>query len=109
MLLAVRCDVRYTKEEYAIYKQFTTNWGKNISDHLIVAFTFCDKNAFVPQEELKNVNHQLKSVLKNAKQRHFDFKDTNDTKWNERQVDDLVKTIRKDSKMKTKRGGKHTH
>ena len=54
ILLAVRCDIRYTPEEYAIYRQV-----KEIVDdglmcqRLVVAFTFGDRQDEDIEEDIK--------------------------------------------------------
>ncbi|XP_025110149.1 GTPase IMAP family member 4-like isoform X2 [Pomacea canaliculata] len=94
ILLAVRCDVRYTAEEYAIYKEFKSLWGDNssIKRQLVVAFTFGDRQDRDLREELKGVCPELKKVLRDADNRYvlFNKKDPN----KEQQVDKLLKIIR---------------
>ncbi|XP_025111470.1 GTPase IMAP family member 4-like [Pomacea canaliculata] len=94
ILLAVRCDVRYTAEEFAIYKDFKRLWGDNagIRRHLVVAFTFGDKQDRDLKEELEGVCEELKIVLKDANHRYvlFNKKNLNKTQ----QVDQLFKVIR---------------
>nr|KAG5687501.1 hypothetical protein BaRGS_009434 [Batillaria attramentaria] len=76
ILLTVRCDVRYTAEEYDIYKQLKTLWGDSASfcKRLIVAFTFGDRQDADIEEELKSsVPVELKNVLKDANGRYVVF------------------------------------
>lgn len=70
ILLALRCD-----EEFAIYKDFKRLWGDNagIRRHLVVAFTFGDKQDRDLKEELEGVCDELKSVLKDANHRYMLF------------------------------------
>ena len=76
ILLAVRCDVRYTAEEYAVYRKIKKLWGHNsLHQRLMVAFTFGDRQDGDIQEELKTVCPELKSVLRDAKNRYVVFND----------------------------------
>ena len=75
ILLTVRCDVRYTAEEHAVYRQIKTLWANN--DHfcrrLVVAFTFGDHQDENLEGELRDVCWELKSVLKDAGNRYVLF------------------------------------
>ena len=74
VLLAVRCDVRYTAEEYALYRQMLRLWGDNsLRQRLVVAFTFGDRQDRDIKEELRTVCPELKSVLRDAGQRYVVF------------------------------------
>lgn len=74
VLLTVRCDVRYTKEEYDIYRQIINIWGDNsLHARLVVVFTFADRQDAPIEEELKSVCQELKSVLANARHRYVLF------------------------------------
>lgn len=77
VLLTVRCDVRYTPEEYALYRQIKLNWGdKNFLKRLVVVFTFGDRQDNPIDEELKTVCPELKNVLKDANKRYVVFDKT---------------------------------
>nr|KAG5689253.1 hypothetical protein BaRGS_006373 [Batillaria attramentaria] len=74
ILLAVRCDVRYTAEEYDIYRQIKFYWGdEEFCKRLVVVFTFGDRQDRPLDEELKTVCPELKSVLKDAGNRYVVF------------------------------------
>ena len=75
ILLAVRCDVRYTAEEHAIYKQLKKAWGNDAAfcERLVLAFTFGDKQDEDIETELKTVCPELQSVLKDARHRYALF------------------------------------
>ncbi|XP_025111477.1 GTPase IMAP family member 4-like isoform X2 [Pomacea canaliculata] len=74
ILLAVRCDVRYTAEEYDIYKKIKIAWGDNsFTNHLVVVFTFGDRQDRNIHEELKTVCLELRSVLADAGNRYVIF------------------------------------
>ncbi|XP_076441226.1 GTPase IMAP family member 8-like [Babylonia areolata] len=76
ILLAVRCDVRYTREEYEIFLQMKKQWGgKPLTRRLVVAFTFGDRQDRDIEEDLKRVCPELKSVLKEASDRYMVFND----------------------------------
>ncbi|PVD23995.1 hypothetical protein C0Q70_17272 [Pomacea canaliculata] len=66
VLLAVRCDVRYTAEEFAIYQQVKEIWGRDLCRRLVVAFTFGDRQDRDLGEELGTVCRELNSVLNDA-------------------------------------------
>lgn len=101
VLLAIRCDIRYTNEEYDIYKQFKKIWGRNLRKHLIVAFTFGDKRSSNIKKDIENASDALKKVLKNAKDRFLVFSDLEDTNTKEEQVEKLRGMIRDSKGMKT--------
>ncbi|XP_076457938.1 GTPase IMAP family member 8-like [Babylonia areolata] len=71
IILTVRCDVRYTKEEHDIYQAIQDRWGDRsvFQKRLMVAFTFGDRQDEDLEEELDMVCEELKSVLKDAKNR----------------------------------------
>nr|KAG5692958.1 hypothetical protein BaRGS_032390 [Batillaria attramentaria] len=75
ILLVVRCDVRYTAEEYAIYKKIKELWGdKSLCERLVVAFTFWDRQKSDIEKELNTtVPQELKNVLKDASNRYVVF------------------------------------
>ncbi|KAK7497547.1 hypothetical protein BaRGS_00011187, partial [Batillaria attramentaria] len=67
VLLAVRCDVKYTPEEWEIYRKIKDAWdGSEMCKRLVVAFTFGDRQDKQIEKELKEVCQELKSVLKDA-------------------------------------------
>nr|KAG5711800.1 hypothetical protein BaRGS_023564 [Batillaria attramentaria] len=73
-LLAVRCDVRYTREEHQIFLLLKKLWGGNsLCKRLVVAFTFGDRQDCDIEEELKTVCPELQSVLKDAGRRYVVF------------------------------------
>lgn len=94
VLLAVRCDVRYTKEEYDIYKEFKTLWGEGICSHLIVAFTFGDRQDRPLNQELNSVNPELKSLLNDAGGQYVLFNDMSDSNAKKIQKDKLWEKIK---------------
>ncbi|PVD23998.1 hypothetical protein C0Q70_17275 [Pomacea canaliculata] len=74
ILLAVRCDVRYTAEEYDIYKKIKNAWAdKSFLDNLIIVFTFGDRQDKDLAEELKTVCPELKNVLKDSNNNYVLF------------------------------------
>ena len=74
ILLAVRCDVRYTAEEYAIYKRMKEAWNEaTFCKGLVLAFTFGDRQEKNIETELKTVCHELQSVLKDSGHRYVVF------------------------------------
>nr|KAG5692883.1 hypothetical protein BaRGS_002318 [Batillaria attramentaria] len=73
VLLTVRTDIRYTPEEYDIYRQIKQLWGSDLTKRLVVAFTFGDRQDQDLEEELKVVCPELKSVLRDASGRYVVF------------------------------------
>ena len=54
ILLAVRCDIRYTPEEYTIYRQVKDIVGDSLMcQRLVVAFTFGDHQDENIEEDIK--------------------------------------------------------
>ncbi|KAK7105408.1 GTPase IMAP family member 9-like isoform X1 [Littorina saxatilis] len=89
VLLTIRCDVRYTAEEHAIYRQIQRLWGDNsLQSRLVVAFTFGDCQDKPIAEELKTVCPELISVLRVAGQRYFMF--NNKDKHSDEQGEQLI-------------------
>lgn len=76
ILLAVRLDMEYMIDDYAIYKEFKRLWAddSDIARHLVVAFTFGDRIHRDFVRELKDISVELKSVLKDAHNRYVIFK-----------------------------------
>ncbi|KAK7486083.1 hypothetical protein BaRGS_00022692 [Batillaria attramentaria] len=75
ILVTIRCDVRYTAEEYAVYRQVKKLWGGNTSfcKRLVVVFTYGDLLDGKIEDQLKTVCPELQNVLKDAKQRYVVF------------------------------------
>jgi hypothetical protein len=73
ILLAVRCDIRYTAEEYAIYQELKRLWNndRDFCGRLIVAFTFGDRQDNPLEDELKAVCKELNGVLRDAGREMF--------------------------------------
>ncbi|XP_076457951.1 GTPase IMAP family member 4-like [Babylonia areolata] len=65
VLLTVRCDIRYTPEEHAIYREIMALWPW-LKKRLMVAFTFGDRQDVPLELELQTVCPELKSVLSDA-------------------------------------------
>ncbi|XP_025083389.1 immune-associated nucleotide-binding protein 5-like [Pomacea canaliculata] len=95
VLVAVRCDVCHAREEYDIYREFKTLWGEDICSHLIVAFTFGDRQDHNKlDKELKTVNPELKSLLSDAGGQYVLFNDMSDTEDKKNQRDKLWEKIK---------------
>lgn len=76
VVVAIRCDVRYTAEEYAIYTKIKDLWGEGFCNNLVIAFTFKDRLDHDEEEfelELKTVCQELKNVLEDARHRYVLF------------------------------------
>ncbi|KAK7478057.1 hypothetical protein BaRGS_00030733 [Batillaria attramentaria] len=96
VLLTVRCDIRYTPEEFEIYRQIKQLWGSDLKKRLVVAFTFGDCQDRDIRVEMRNAGQELKKVLEDAKNRYivFDNKATD----NDQQVSELIRIARDISK-----------
>ncbi|XP_025111471.1 GTPase IMAP family member 4-like [Pomacea canaliculata] len=76
VIVAIRCDVRYTAEEYAIYTKIKDLWGDDFCKNLVIAFTFKDRLDHDEKEfelELKTVCQELQNVLEDARHRYVLF------------------------------------
>ncbi|XP_025110108.1 GTPase IMAP family member 4-like [Pomacea canaliculata] len=96
ILLAVRCDVRYTAEEYDIYKKIKNAWAdKSFLDNLIIVFTFGDRQDKDLAEELKTVCPELKNVLKDSNNNYVLFNNKVSKEAMEEQVKEFISRIKK--------------
>lgn len=94
VLLAIRCDVRYTAEEFAILNEIRNVWGDNsLFSRLVVAFTFGDRLDGNIKDEVINVCKELQTVLKDCGERYvvFNSRGTDDDK--KRQVQEVRKLL----------------
>ncbi|KAL8616115.1 hypothetical protein ACOMHN_066602 [Nucella lapillus] len=74
VLVAVRCDVRFTAEEYDVYSEILRFWRADSLDRtLVVAFTFGDLQDYDIAEDVKSPPPELGQILKRAKKRHLVF------------------------------------
>lgn len=74
VLLTVRCDCRYTPEEFGIYKRISQLWKyRSLKKRLVVAFTFHDRQDHDLRKQLKTVSGELRKVLKDASDRYVEF------------------------------------
>ncbi|XP_070201267.1 GTPase IMAP family member 7-like [Littorina saxatilis] len=78
ILLVLRCDVRFTKEEHGAYKKLIQIFGAGIYHHMIVVFNGADTYGNTPveqkqalDEELKNSSARLKIVLHEVRHRYY--------------------------------------
>lgn len=94
VLLAVRCDVRYTAEEFAILNEIRNVWGGNsLFSRLVVAFTFGDRLDGSIKDEVINVCRELQTILRDCGERYvvFNSHGTDDDK--KRQVREVRKLL----------------
>ncbi|XP_076457899.1 uncharacterized protein LOC143291730 isoform X2 [Babylonia areolata] len=82
VLLTVRCDIRYTAEEHAIYREIMALWPQ-LKERLVVAFTFGDRQDQPLEEELRAVCPELKSVLRDAGQAYLLYDNKNEQSRNQ--------------------------
>ncbi|XP_025111457.1 GTPase IMAP family member 4-like [Pomacea canaliculata] len=79
ILLTIRCDVRYTPEEFQIYKQIKKGLKDDyLCSRLTVAFTFGERLDRDLGEELKEVCIELQQVLEDADDRYLVFREEDD-------------------------------
>ncbi|PVD24023.1 hypothetical protein C0Q70_17300 [Pomacea canaliculata] len=99
VLLAIRCDVRYTAEEFAILNEIRNVWGDNsLFSRLVVAFTFGDRLDGDIKDEVINVCKELQTVLRDCGERYvvFNSHGTDDDK--KRQVGKSANPVHLDAK-----------
>ena len=85
ILLAVRCDVRYTAEEFELYKTLKKELKiPKFKTRLVLAFTFGDRQDKDIETELQTVCGELQSVLKDASKRYVVF--NNRASWADRNI-----------------------
>lgn len=95
VVVAIRCDVRYTAEEYAIYTKIKDLWGEGFCNNLVIAFTFKDRLDHDEEEfelELKTVCQELKNVLEDARHRYVLF-DCSPGRYVEELHEDILKKL----------------
>lgn len=75
VLLTVRCDVRYTAEEYEVYQEILKLWGNKevLRKRLVVAFTFGDRLDEDIRLVVNDPPPELKKVLQTAEKRYMVF------------------------------------
>ena len=94
ILLAVRCDVRYTAEEYHIYKTIKERLSfSDFSRRLVVGFTFGDRQDGDIHRELDSVCPELTDVLRDAGKLYVVFDSTATPPEKHRQAKEFFKTI----------------
>lgn len=98
VLVVIRCDGRYTAEEYKIYKQLKTVLGGNMKGNLVVVFTigdFLKGEKTELEESLKNAGTELKEVLQDATNRYVVFDNKAGDKEKKDQVTKLLEVVKK--------------
>ncbi|XP_025111180.1 GTPase IMAP family member 8-like [Pomacea canaliculata] len=94
ILLAIRCDLRYTAEEYQIYEQIKKVLGEEyVKQRLTVAFTFGDRQDMDIEEELKTICKELKAVLADAEGRYIVFSSQDKDEDKKRQLIHLMNLV----------------
>ena len=91
ILLAVRCDVCYTAEEYHIYKTIKECLSfSDFTQRLVVGFTFGDRQDGDINRELGSVCPELQDVLRDARRHYVVFDSTATPPEKHRQAKDLL-------------------
>lgn len=74
VLLTVRCDVRYTAEEFDVYRQIQNHWQSlSLNKVLVVAFTFGDRQDYDIRDDVTNPPPELRQILQRAEKRYMVF------------------------------------
>ncbi|KAL8577806.1 hypothetical protein ACOMHN_054556 [Nucella lapillus] len=75
VLVTIRCDVRFTAEEFAVYREILRLWrtSHSLNSTLVVAFTFGDRQDYDIAEDVANPPPELGQILQLAKKRHMVF------------------------------------
>lgn len=99
ILLAVRCDVRYSPEEFSLYQRIKELWGKEtFCKHLVVLFTFGDRADREIEQELKTVCQELKNVLRDAQGQYIVLSEKADLKSTQNEIKKLFNMLVKSDK-----------
>ncbi|KAK7100339.1 GTPase IMAP family member 6-like [Littorina saxatilis] len=96
VVLAVRCDARYSPAEYEVYRQIKQLWGNDLVKKLVVAFTFGDTRedpGLDMKKELEEVWPELKHVIKDANNRHVVF-NNEPGNTDEKPVNELIEIMK---------------
>ncbi|XP_025111448.1 GTPase IMAP family member 8-like isoform X3 [Pomacea canaliculata] len=102
ILLAIRCDVRYTQEEYQIYKRIKRVLREQfVCPRLAVAFTFGDRLNTNIEDELKSVNPELQDVLTEARQQYVVFSIEDQEENKEKHFSKILDFVPEKGKQKT--------
>ncbi|XP_076457511.1 GTPase IMAP family member 9-like [Babylonia areolata] len=102
VLVAVRCDVRYTNEEFEVYREIERFWGaQSLNKHLAVAFTFGDRQDYDIGDDVRNPPPELGALLKKAKKHYllFNQKDTANRPGQARDCFALMERLQADSSI----------
>lgn len=102
ILLALRCDRRFTDEEYQAYNKLKELFSKDMISYLIVIFngmdelgdTVADQRKAL-KEEISKMPGNLQTVLKDAKQRYIGMNNKADTVTKSQLVGDVIALIKK--------------
>ncbi|XP_070195117.1 GTPase IMAP family member 9-like [Littorina saxatilis] len=96
VVLAVRCDARYSPAEYEVYRQIKQLWGNDLVKKLVVVFTFGDTRedpGLDMKKELEEVWPELKHVIKDANNRYVVF-NNEPGNTDEKPVNELIEIMK---------------
>nr|KAG5693397.1 hypothetical protein BaRGS_009870 [Batillaria attramentaria] len=94
VLLVIRSDRRYTREEFNVYQQLKGLLGDKLGDNLVVIFSMGDRlRCKELRVDLSVTCSELKNVLKDAGQRYLVFDDTATDTDQGMQVDMLLEVV----------------
>ncbi|KAK7487678.1 hypothetical protein BaRGS_00021097 [Batillaria attramentaria] len=97
IILAVRCDVPYTKDDLNIHRDLISRlWqDDSLSRQMVVAFTFGDHLEFDIEKKLQNPYPELEMVVIEAGGRYVVFNSKVTEEEKKRQADQLLKIVEK--------------
>ncbi|XP_025084049.1 GTPase IMAP family member 4-like isoform X2 [Pomacea canaliculata] len=96
VIMALRCDQRFTDEEYTAYQELKNLFGKQLTKYMILIFNGVDElrsEGRTLEMELRNIPPKLRQVLDEAEGRYVGF--SNNSSWRDRtrQGDFLIDTV----------------
>lgn len=98
VVLVIRCDGRYTKEEMQIYTQLKQVLEGRMEGNLVIVFTagdFLASEGISLEEILKKTCPELKDVLKDADHKYVVFDNKTSDEKKKKQVLELLEVVQK--------------
>ncbi|XP_070195057.1 GTPase IMAP family member 4-like isoform X1 [Littorina saxatilis] len=96
ILMILRCDRRFTDEEYEAYQELKTLFGSSLTDFMILVFNGLDElegGNTTLGDELKKQHPKLRQVLGEAKGRFVGFNNIADWEKRREQGDKLIDMV----------------
>lgn len=88
ILLIIKCDVRFTEDEYRVFEQISRLWS-NLSDKLVLAFTFGDNKVKDFRDDIQAGGPNMQKVLQAAKNRYVVFNNKGSAEEKEKSIREL--------------------